>query len=259
MIEIHQTAVVSPRAEIAESVAIGPYSVIGEDVWIGEECVIGPHTVIEGPTTIGRRNRFFGQASVGTDSQDLKYRGDETFLIIGDDNVIREFVTINRGTAAGGTTSIGNRNLLMTGVHIAHDCCIGEDAVMANAATLAGHVDIGDGSIVGAFSGVHQFCQVGKYAFVGGYSVLTQDALPFVKTVGERNQARIYGINSLGLQRKGFSAERIRKLKQAYRCLFQKDLKTSDAIARIREEGLETEEVRVLIEFIRNSKRGFVR
>lgn len=259
MVEIHATAIVSPGAEIAAGVTIGPYTVIGERVRVGEESVVGPHTVIQGPTTIGKRNRILGQAAIGTASQDLKYQGEETFLTIGDDNVIREFVTINRATAAGGGTTLGSRNLLMTGVHIAHDCSIGEGNVMANAATLAGHVDVGDHCVVGAFTGVHQFCRVGMYAFVGAYSVLTRDALPFVKTVGERNRARIYGINSVGLRRKGFSAERIRKLKWAYRWLFQRKLKLKEALIQIRDEGLETRDVKALMEFMESSERGFVR
>lgn len=258
--QIHATAIVSPRAEIEEGVQIGPYAVIGDNVTIREGTLIGPHTLVEGPTSIGKRNRILGHASIGTPPQDLKYKGEETCLIIGDGNVIREFVTLNRGTSGGGgKTTIGHGNLLMTGTHIAHDCHIGNETIMANAATLAGHVEIGDFSTVGAFTGVHQFCRVGRYAFIGGYSVVTRDALPFIKTVGDRNQAKIYGINSVGLERRGISKERIESLKKAYRLLFQKRLKVKEAIAQIRSDGLETEDVKLLIEFIETSERGYIR
>lgn len=257
---IHPTAIVSPQAEIAAGVTIGPYSIVEKDVVIGSGTVVGPHTVIKGPTVIGSRNRFIGQASVGTDPQDLKYKGEESFLSIGDDNVIREFVTLNRGTSGGGgKTSVGNGNLLMAGVHIAHDCHVGSRTILANAATLAGHVEIGNDSTVGAFTGVHQFCRVGVHAFIGGYSVLTRDALPFVKTVGDRNEAKIYGINALGLERKGLSAESIEDLRKAYRRLFQKGLKIREALQGVREMGLRSPEVEELLRFIETSERGFVR
>jgi UDP-N-acetylglucosamine acyltransferase len=257
---IHETAIVSPGAEISGGVRIGPYAVIGDRVTIGEGTLVGPHTVIDGPTVIGKGNQIIGQSAIGTIPQDLKYQDEETFLSIGDLNIIREFVTINRGTeGGGGKTTVGDMNLLMTGVHIAHDCHVGQRTILANAATLAGHVDVEDDSTVGAFSGVHQECRVGVHAFVGGYSVLTRDALPFVQTVGHRNQAKIYGINSLGLRRKKFSAKRIKALKEAYRWLFQKGLKLQEAIEAIRSEDLETEDVSVLIQFVETSKRGFVR
>ena len=258
--EIHPTAVISADARIAEGVCIGPYSVVGEEVQIGEGTVIGPHTVIEGPTVIGENNHILGQSSIGTIPQDLKYRGERSFLYIGDQNIIREFVTVNRGTeGGGGKTTILNGNLLMTGVHIAHDCSVGVGTILANSATLAGHVEISDYCTIGAFSGVHQFCRVGTHAFVGGYSVLTRDALPFVRTVGYRNQSKIYGINRLGLKRKGFSSQRIEVLRQSYRWLFNKGLVIEEAIDRIREAGLENEDSSLLIHFIETAERGFVR
>ncbi len=239
---------------------VGPYSIIGDRVIIGENTRIGPHLLIEGPTRIGRNNHFTGHSSIGTPPQDLKYHGEPTELEIGDNNVVREFVTINRGTVGGGgRTTVGSHNLLMTGVHIAHDCHIGSHVIMANAATLAGHVDIGEHSTVGAFVGVHQFCRVGVHAFVGGYSVLTRDALPFIKTVGDRNDAKTYDVNSMGLERKGFSAERIDALKKAYRTLFRKGLRLQDAIERIRREGPLTDDVQTLLQFAESSERGFVR
>lgn len=259
-IDIHPTALVSPNAVIAEGVSIGPNAIIGNDVSIGADSVIGPYTLIEGPAIIGKNNRFYGHAAVGTAPQDLKYDGSPTELEIGDDNRIREFVTLNRGTVGGGgRTRIGNRNLLMTGVHIAHDCTVGDDVILANAATLAGHVDVGDAATVGAFCGVHQFCRVGVYAFIGGYSVLTRDALPFVKTVGIRNEAKIYGINTIGLERKGFSEGRLKALGDAYRTLFRKGLKLRDAVNQIRTSGELTPDVEILIEFVETCERGFVR
>lgn len=260
IVEIHPTAMISSDAVIGEGVRIGPYTVIGSQVKIGEGTEIGPHTVIEGPTCIGKDNSIIGQAAIGTAPQDLKYQGEESFLSIGDGNIIREFVTINRGTEGGGRkTTIGNHNALMTGVHIAHDCHVGMGTILTNSATLAGHVEVEDYAIVGAFSGVHQFCRVGTHAFIGGYSVLTRDALPFIKTVGYRNRAAIYGINSLGLKRKEFSSESIKNLKRAYQWLFQKGLKVSDAVDKIEEEANLSNEVRTLLRFIETAERGFVR
>jgi len=259
-IQIHPTAVVSPKAVIGEGVTIGPHTVIGDKVSIGSSCSIGPNTLIEGPTVIGRNNKFYGHAAVGTAPQDLKYDGSPTKLEIGDDNQIREFVTLNRGTVGGGgETRIGSRNLLMTGVHIAHDCAVGDDVILANAATLAGHVDVEDSATVGAFCGVHQFCRVGAHAFIGGYSVLTRDVLPFVKTVGIRSEAKIYGINTIGLERKGFSDKRLKALNSAYRTLFRKGLKLKDAVSQIRDSGELTPDVKILVEFIETCERGFVR
>jgi len=258
--EIHPTAIISLSASLGSGVEIGPYSIIGEDVSIGNDTRIGPHVVIDGPTEIGRENLILGQASVGTIPQDLKYKGERSWLRIGDRNRIREFVTLNRGTLGGiNETLIGNDNLFMTSVHIAHDCVIGNGTVFSNCASLAGHVEVGDHAILGAFAGVQQFCRVGPYAFVGAYSVLTRDALPFIKTVGSRNQARIYGINQIGLERKGFSSEEISQLKRAYRVFFRKGMRVEEAVVELAagQERLET--VRTLIDFVRNSERGFVR
>ena len=259
-VSIHPTAIISPHATVGEGVQVGPYSVIGDEVSIGEESVLGPHVVIEGPTVIGKRNHITGHCAIGTIPQDLKFKGERTTLTIGEDNTIREFVTINRGTSGGGgATILRDGNLLMTGVHIAHDCHVGDRTILANSATLAGHVEVQDDSTVGAFSGVHQECRVGIHAFVGGYSVITRDALPFVKTVGYRNQARIYGINTLGLERRNFSSERIESLSRAYRWLFKKGLKIQEAVEAIEEDGVQTEDVRTLIQFVQSSARGFIR
>jgi UDP-N-acetylglucosamine acyltransferase len=252
--DIHPTAIVHPGARIGPGTTVGPYASIGENVQIGRDCTIGASTVIDGWTTIGDGNRIFPMASIGLVPQDLKFGGEPTRLVIGDRNVIREFVTIHRGTSGGGgLTSIGDRNLLMAYTHIAHDCHVANDTIFGNGATLAGHVLVDDFANIGAFSGVHQFCRVGKYAFIGGYSVVTKDALPYAKTVG--NRARIYGINTIGLIRRGFSQERITKLRQAYRHLFHSN--TSRALAQIeRDATLQSDEVRYVVEFIRTSKRG---
>jgi UDP-N-acetylglucosamine acyltransferase len=257
---VHPTASVAAGAELHKGVCVGAYCVIGATVTVGEGTRIGPHTFIESYTRIGKNNVIVGQASIGAPPQDLKYRGEETWVEIGDENTIREFVTINRGTAGGiGRTVIGNQNLLMTAVHIAHDCTIGDQVIMANAATLAGHVEVADYSTVGAFVGIHQFCRVGLHAFIGGYSVITRDTLPFVKTVGDRNHAKTYDINAMGLQRRGFSEHRIGVLKKAYRILIRRGLRTGEAVEQIRTLGLETEDVAILIRFIQTCERGFIR
>jgi len=256
---IAETAVISSDATLAPDVSVGPYAVIGPHVTIGTGSVIGPHQRIEGPTTIGERNRFFGQASIGTEPQDLKFRGERTELRIGNDNVFREFVTINRGTVGGGgITTIGSNNFFMAYSHVAHDCHIGHGTIFANNATLAGHVDVGDFSTIGAFSAVHQFCRVGDHAFVGGGSICTQDVLPFVKTVGNR-PAKTYGINTIGLERKGFTKETIEALQRAYRILTRSKMLLQEAVDKIEAELGFHAEVRYFAEFVRESKRGVIR
>ncbi|HEY2434141.1 MAG TPA: acyl-ACP--UDP-N-acetylglucosamine O-acyltransferase [Vicinamibacterales bacterium] len=251
---IHPTAIVHPGARIGAGTVIGPYATIGQHVTIGCDCRIGASCVIDGLTTIGDGNEIFPMASIGLVPQDLKFGGEMTRVVIGDRNVIREFVTVHRGTkGGGGVTTIGNHNLLMAYAHIAHDCHVASETIFGNAATLAGHVLVEDFANVGAYSGVHQFCRVGKYAFVGGYSVVTKDALPYVKSVG--NRARVYGINSIGLIRRGFSPDSITRLRRAYRHLLHSN--TSRAIAQIEKDpSLQTPEIRYLVEFIRTSKRG---
>ena len=256
---IAETAVISSEAVLAPDVSVGAYAVIGPQVTIGAGSVIGPHVRIEGPTAIGERNRFVGQASIGTAPQDLKFKGEKTELQIGNDNVFREFVTVNRGTTGGGgITTIGNGNFFMAYAHVAHDCHIGLQTIFANNATLAGHVDVGDFSTIGAFSAVHQFCRVGEHAFIGGGSICTQDVLPFVKTVGNR-PAKTYGINTIGLDRKGFPKETVQALQRAYRLLVRSKLMLHDALDRIEEELGLYPEVRYFAEFVRSSQRGVIR
>jgi UDP-N-acetylglucosamine acyltransferase len=248
------TAIIRDGAWIGPDTVIGPHAVIGEHVRIGRRCRIGASAVIDGWTEIGDGNEIFPFASIGLIPQDLKFKGEPTRLVIGNGNVFREFVTIHRGTAGGGgVTMIGDRNVFMAYVHIAHDCHVGNDTIFGNMATLGGHVVVEDFANVSAGSGVHQFCRVGRHAFIGGYSVVTKDALPFAKTVG--NRARIYGVNTIGLVRRRFSSEAIAKLKRAYRYLLHSN--TSRALAQIeRDPSLQSEEVSYVVEFIRTSTRG---
>src|SRR5438132_5597652 len=259
MAGLHPTAIVSSDATLAGDVEVGPYAVVGPNVTVGDGSRIGAYTRIEGPAFIGARNHFYGHASIGSPPQDLKYRGERTELAIGNHNVFREFVTVNRGTAGGGgKTSIESNNFFMAYSHVAHDCHVGSHTVFANNATLAGHVDIGDHSTIGAFSAVHQFCRVGDHAFVGGFTVVTLDALPFIKTVGDR-PAKTYGINTIGLQRKGFSKETIDALDRAYRILIRSKLKLQDALQQIESELGLFPEARYLVDFVRGSHRGIIR
>ena len=253
-VDIHPSAIVHPAAQIGEGTVVGPFVTIGEHVRIGRNCRIGPSSVIDGWTELGDGNEIFPMASIGLIPQDLKFGGEATRLTIGDRNVIREFVTIHRGTAGGGgITRIGNHNLFMAYAHVAHDCNVGSETIFANGATLAGHVLVEDHATVGAFSGVHQYCRVGRHAFIGGYSVVTKDALPFCKTVG--NRARIYGINTIGLTRRRFAPDAIAKLKRAFRFLLHSN--TSRALAQIeRDPSLQCDEVRYLVDFIKSSSRG---
>ncbi|HYK89742.1 MAG TPA: acyl-ACP--UDP-N-acetylglucosamine O-acyltransferase [Acidobacteriota bacterium] len=256
---IHPTAIIDRTAEISAGVTIGPYCIIGRCVVIGTDTRLDSHVSVEGSTTIGERCHFYSHVSVGTDPQDLKYKGEATHLRIGNENVFREFVTLNRGTqGGGGVTTIGDRNFFMAYAHVAHDSHMGSDIIMANAATLAGHVSVGNHATVGAFSAVHQFCRVGPHAFIGGFSVVTRDALPYVKTVGDRNQAKIYGINSIGLQRKGIPEASINELKKLYRILFRSDLNTTEALKHAREDEWTAPEVATLLDFIETSERGFI-
>jgi UDP-N-acetylglucosamine acyltransferase len=259
MAEIDSTAIVSPNALLAPGVVVGAYAVIGPNVTIGSGCVIGPFTRVEGPTAIGDRNQFYGHASIGGPPQDLKYKGEHTELAIGNDNVFREFVTINRGTTGGGgKTTIGNENFFMAYSHVAHDCHVGSYTIFANNATLAGHVEIADYATIGAFSAVHQFCRVGEHAFVGGGSMITQDVMPYAKTVASRDN-RSYGINTIGLERKGFSKETVEALQRAYKILIRSKLRADEALQKIEEELGNFPEARYLVEFVRASKRGIIR
>jgi UDP-N-acetylglucosamine acyltransferase len=256
---IHPSAILHPGARVGRGTTIGPHCVIGPDVRIGAGCRIGASVVIEGLTEIGDETEIYPMASIGLAPQDLKYHGEPTRLVIGQRNVFREFVTINRGTEiGGGVTSIGDGNLFMAYVHVAHDCTVGSGTIFGPHATLGGHVHVDDFANISAGSAVHQFCRVGRHAFVGGYSVVTKDALPFARTIGSR-PARVFGVNSIGLARRGFSSETVGKLKQAYRYLLQSKLNTTAALGRIEEDpDLGVPEVRSLVDFIRHSQRGVI-
>ncbi len=255
---LHPTAQIDAGARLGDGTTVGAFSVIGRDVTVGPGCEIGPHAVVEGPTVMGARCRVFPFACIGMAPQDLKYRGERTTIEIGDDNIFREGVTVHRGTVGGGgVTRIGSGNLLMAQTHVAHDCRVGSQVIFANAATLAGHVVVEDGATIGAFSGVHQFCRVGAHAYIGGYSVITQDALPYVLTVG--NRAKSFGINVVGLERKQFAPEAIQALRQAYRILFRSRLTLQEALDRLQAEFPSQSEVQTLAAFIRGSRRGVIR
>ena len=255
---IHPTAIVSPEAEIADDACIGPYCRIGSRVRIGKNCRFESHVVVEGPTTIGEDNQFYPFGTIGLQPQDLKFKGEETFLAIGNHNIFREYVNVHRGTkGGGGNTRIGDHNFLMAYVHIGHDSVLGNHIIMANAATLAGHVIIEDHATIGAFSGVHQFCRVGTHGYVGGYSVITKDVLPYSKTVSERN-TQAYGPNVLGLERKGFTPQQIQNIRKAFRLLLQSKLNTTQAVDAIKAQ-LNSTEVQIILDFIGKSERGVIK
>lgn len=259
MAKIHSTAVVDSDARLDSDVEVGPYAVIGPSVSIGAGTSIGPFSRVDGPTTIGERNRLVGHVTMGTEPQDFKYTGERTQLVIGNDNIFREFCSVNRGTSGGGgITRVGSDNYFMISSHIAHDCEVGSHVVFANAGTLAGHVEVGDHATIGAFSAIHQYCRVGEHAFIGGFTVATQDVLPYVKTVGNR-PAKTYGINTIGLQRRGFPPETVEALQKAYRWLTRSKLKLEEALSKIENELSPFPEARYLAEFIRGAKRGIVR
>lgn len=255
---IHSTAIIDPDARLAPDVSVGPYSIIGAEVEIGSGTSVGPHVVINGPISIGKENRIFQFASIGEIPQDKKYAGERCTLEIGDRNIIREFVTLNRGTADGiGKTVIGSDNLFMAYSHVAHDCIVGSHTVFANAASLSGHVEVGDYTILGGFTTVHQFTQIGPKAFCGLGSVIVQDIPPFSTAAG--NRARAIGINKEGLKRKGFSPELIRALHKSFRELLKSRTPKKDAYAKLQPLCDQYPEVEEFVSFVRNSKRGIAR
>ena len=256
---IHPTALIDPAAVIGVNVSIGAYSVIGAEVEIGDGTAIGPHVVIEGPTRIGRDNRITQFVSLGGAPQDKKFAGERTELVIGDRNLIREFVTINRGTGdGGGITRLGNDNWVLAYVHVAHDCQIGNNVVFSNYAALAGHVEIGDWTILSGYSGVHQFCKVGVHAFIGMGCLVGHDVPPFVMMANEQ-QGRPRGINSEGLKRRGFDASRIAAIKRAYRTLYMAGLALPEAREELAEQARESDDVRTMLEFLDHSERSLAR
>ncbi len=256
---IHPTAIVASTAIVPESCSIGPYSTVGPNVVLGEDCELVSHVVLDGHLTTGARNRFFSFACVGVAPQDLKYKGEPTGATLGEDNTIRECVTISRGTAGGGgTTRVGSNCLIMAYTHIGHDSVIGDHCILANAATLAGHVIVEDYASVGALNQVHQFCRIGKYAYTGGGTTVTQDVLPFSLTSAKR-ETHAYGLNKVGLERRGFDHVRLRAIQHAYRLLLAAKMNTTQALEKLKEEGIATDDVAYLVQFIESSDRGVLK
>jgi UDP-N-acetylglucosamine acyltransferase len=258
-VSIHPTAIVAATASIPDSCNVGPYCTIGPEVELGEGCELGSHVVLDGKTRMGARNRVYSFACLGVAPQDLKYQGEATSLEIGDDNTIRECVTISRGTrGGGGTTRVGNHCLIMAYTHIGHDSIIGNHCILANGATLAGHVTVEDHASVGALCPVHQFCRIGKHAYVGGGTTITQDVLPYSLTSAKRD-THAYSLNRIGLERSGFSQQQLRALQHAYRILLAAKLNTSQALERLRAEGELEPSVAYLLAFIETSQRGVIK
>jgi UDP-N-acetylglucosamine acyltransferase len=256
---LHPTAIIDPQARVPGSCSVGPYCVIGPDVQLGENCELMSQVVIQGPAAIGNNNRFFPFCAIGIEPQDLTYKGEKTGVSIGDNNVFRECVTINRGTAkGGGTTKIGSHTLIMAYSHVGHDTVIGDHAMLVNGSTLAGHVTVEEWAVVGALCPVHQFVRIGAHSYIGGGTVITQDVLPFAKVVTPRH-TQTYGLNSVGLERRGFTKERIRKIHHAFRVLLNSRLNTSQAVEKLRAEGEHGEDVAMLLRFIETAERGIVK
>jgi UDP-N-acetylglucosamine acyltransferase len=259
MSEIHPRAMVATTARLGRDVRIGAFAVVGEEVELGDGCILHSHAAVRGPAKLGRQNVFHPFCSVGGDPQDLTYAGERTELVVGGANVFHEFVTVNRGTAKGGAvTRIGSHNLFMAYSHIAHDCVIGDYTVFVNGATLAGHVSVEDWAVVGAFCPVHQFCRIGKHSYIAANTVITQDVPPFSKIVAPR-ETKCYGVNSIGLERRGFSKERIQAIEKAFRLLLRSKLNTTQAVAKMKAELNGSVDVEELIRFIETAERGLTK
>ena len=255
---IHPTAIIDPTAKVYSDIQVGAYTMIGPNVEIGEDTEVQHHVVIAGPTKIGKRCRIFPFASIGLEPQDKKFRGEISFLEIGDENTIREYVTINRGTElGGGITKIGNRSWIMACCHIAHDCVLGNDITMSNGATLAGHVSIKDHAVIGGLTGIHQFCSIGEYAITGGQSMIPQDVAPFSMVAG--NRARLSGVNYVGLKRNGFTQDKIDDVNLAFSIFFRSGLTKNDAIIKLKEEFPDSPHIKIFIDFTEASERGACR
>jgi UDP-N-acetylglucosamine acyltransferase len=255
--QIHPTAIVDEEAKIGAGTTIGPYCVIGPDVAIGENCWLQHHVTLAGPMRAGSGNKFYAYCSIGQQTQDLKYQGEPTYLEIGDENVFREFVTVNRSTTSEGKTRVGNRGNFLAYSHIGHDCTVGDDVVFSNNGTLAGHVQVGDHAVMGGLTAVHQFCRIGRYAITGGCSKIVQDVPPFM--IADGNPAEIRGVNLVGLERKNFSPESVKLIKEAFRLIYRSKYNTRQAVEAVRKELPATEEINQIVEFIEQSDRGTIR
>jgi UDP-N-acetylglucosamine acyltransferase len=256
-VQIHPSAIVDPSAEIGAGTIIGPYCVIAPEVMLGEKCWLQHHVTLCGPMRAGARNKFYAYCSIGQQTQDLKYQGEPTYLEIGDDNTFREFVTINRSTISEGKTRVGSRGNFLAYSHIGHDCTVGDEVVFSNNGTLAGHVQVGNHAVMGGLTAVHQFCRIGRFAIMGGCSKIVQDVPPFM--IADGNPAEIRGVNLVGLERKGFTPESVKWIKEAFRLIYRSKYNTRQAMEAIQKELPQNEEITQIIEFIGQSERGIIR
>lgn len=256
-VTVHPTAIVDPAAQLGAGTVVGPYCILAANVSLGENCWLQNHVTLSGPLQAGRGNKFYAYCSIGQQTQDLKYRGEPTWLEIGDDNTFREFVTINRSTAGSGKTRVGSGGNFLAYSHIGHDCTVGDAVVFSNNGTLAGHVQVGDRAVIGGLTAVHQFCRVGRFAITGGCSKIVQDVPPFM--IADGNPAEVRGINQVGLERAGFPPEKIKPVKEAFRLIYRGKLNTAQALEGLREKLPQSEEVQAIIRFIEESERGIIR
>jgi len=256
-VQIHPSTLVDPSAEIGAGTIIGPYCVIAPEVMLGENCWLQHHVTLCGPMRAGARNKFYAYCSIGQQTQDLKYQGEPTYLEIGDDNTFREFVTINRSTTGEGKTRVGSRGNFLAYSHIGHDCTVGDEVVFSNNGTLAGHVQVGNHAVMGGLTAVHQFCRIGRFAITGGCAKIVQDVPPFM--IADGNPAEIRGVNLVGLERKGFTPESVKWIKEAFRLIYRSKYNTRQAVDAVRKELAQTEEIMQIIEFIEQSERGIIR
>src|SRR5436190_5148098 len=254
---VHPTALVDPSAQLGAGTMIGPYCIVEAGVSLGENCWLQHHVTLCGPLTAGSRNKFYAYCSIGQQTQDLKYRGEPTWLEIGDDNTFREFVTINRSTSETGKTRVGNGGNFLAYSHVGHDCIVGDAVIFSNNGTLAGHVQVGDYAVIGGLTAVHQFCRIGRFAITGGCSKIVQDVPPFM--IADGNPAEVRGINQVGLERQGYSAEKIKPIKEAFRLIYRGKMNTAQALEAVREKLGSSEEVQSILQFIAESERGIIR
>jgi UDP-N-acetylglucosamine acyltransferase len=256
-VQIHPTAIVDSGAQIGSGTIVGPYCIVGPNVSLGENCWLQHHATLSGPMRAGARNKFYAYCSIGQQTQDLKYQGEPTYLEIGDENTFREFVTINRSTTSEGRTSVGSCGNFLAYSHIGHDCIVGDSVIFSNNGTLAGHVQVGDHAVMGGLTAVHQFCRIGRFAITGGCSKIVQDVPPFM--IADGNPAKVRGINLIGLERKGFPAENLKPIKEAFRLIYRSKLNTRQAIEAMRKDLPQNEEIKEIIDFIEKSERGIIR
>ncbi|MGI8956802.1 MAG: acyl-ACP--UDP-N-acetylglucosamine O-acyltransferase [Chthoniobacterales bacterium] len=256
-VTVHPTAIVDPAAELGPGTMVGPYCMVAAGVSLGANCWLQHHVTLEGPLTAGKANKFYAYCSIGQQTQDLKYRGEPTYLEIGDENVFREFVTINRSTAETGTTRVGSSGNFLAYSHIGHDCSVGDAVIFSNNGTLAGHVQVGDHAVIGGLTAVHQFCRIGRFAITGGCSKIVQDVPPFM--IADGNPAEVRGINQVGLERAGFAPEKIKPVKEAFRVIYRGKMNTAQAVQALREKFGASEEVQSIVRFIEETERGIIR